>query len=87
MESMEPTRQTGRSAGALAELAMRQTNAAGYALYEVEEESGRFLLISASGVYGAELRHMRDLPKLDTGADGAQFALDLAVRAAARLRA
>jgi len=61
MEAMEATRAPGRSLGALAELAMRQTNAAGYAIYEWDRERGAFIVVSSHGVPGPEIRHLCDL--------------------------
>jgi hypothetical protein len=66
MSAIEHERENGRSLGALAKLAMRQTNAAGYALYEVDGESGEFVQLSKSGKRVPDIRELRDVAELDS---------------------
>jgi len=58
---MEETKTPGRSLGALAELAMRQTNAAGYAIYEWRRDRGEFAVASSQGVQRPAIRQLCDM--------------------------
>ena len=69
MDAIEETKAPSRSLGALAELAVRQTNAAGYALYEWDKELGAFAVASSHGAAGPEIRNLCDLGIVEDGVE------------------